>query len=133
MAPSAFMEPQLPVEGVKFTTLKSPNSPLPKVQEFDAASATTDGVVNAIKVAGGVIVRNLVRREDVEHIERDVRPHLDKDTPWSGKQPFSSKIRRRSTLNERQATFSLPRLVEHLAWSASLALLRRRLSGIVCG
>jgi hypothetical protein len=61
--------------------LKSSASPIPEVKEFDSATCTAEELVEAIKVAGGVIVRNLLTQEELDQMEKDVRPHLDKDVP----------------------------------------------------
>jgi len=64
--------------------VKSPKSPLPEVKEFDAATATTGELVEALKIAGGVVVRNLLTKTEIDQIEADVRPWLEKDKPWEG-------------------------------------------------
>ncbi|KAL1952858.1 hypothetical protein VTO42DRAFT_4085 [Malbranchea cinnamomea] len=53
---------------------RSSDSPLPRVQTFDAKTATADEVVAALQIAGGCIVQGLVPIECVRQIERDVRP-----------------------------------------------------------
>jgi hypothetical protein len=64
--------------------VKSSKSPLPEVKEFDATTVTVDELVDALKIAGGVIVRNLLTKEELDQIEADVRPWLEKDKPWEG-------------------------------------------------
>ena len=64
--------------------LKGPHLPIPEVKAFDASTTTVDELVDAIKVAGGVVVRNMLTREETSQIEKDVRPWLDKDKPWDG-------------------------------------------------
>ena len=59
-------------------------SPLPEVKKFDATTVTVDEVVDALKVAGGVIVRNMLTMKELNQIEADVRPWLNKDKPWEG-------------------------------------------------
>jgi hypothetical protein len=63
-------------------TVKSSKSLLPKVQEFDSSSATVDDAVKAMKIAGGVIVRNLLDMEQVNQITKDVIPYLEADRRW---------------------------------------------------
>ena len=70
--------------------LKSSKSPLPEVKKFDAATVTVEELVDALKVAGGVIVRNMLRMEELNQIEADVRPWIDKDKPWEGKTRYPS-------------------------------------------
>jgi hypothetical protein len=64
--------------------LKSSKSSLPEVKEFDAATATVEELVDALKVAGGVVVRNMLTKAEIDQIETDVRPWLEKDKPWEG-------------------------------------------------
>ncbi|KAI5480280.1 hypothetical protein MNV49_001239 [Pseudohyphozyma bogoriensis] len=51
---------------------------LPKVQSFDYkdVAAAPEQVVEAIRLAGGVIIRNFVDFETLDIIEAEVRPHL---------------------------------------------------------
>ena len=71
---------------------KSSKSPLPIVKKFDATTVTVDELVDALTVAGGVIVRNLLTEEELDQIEADVRPWLDKDKPWKGTSEQSSNL-----------------------------------------
>jgi hypothetical protein len=64
--------------------LNNSKSSLLEVKEFDAATVVVSELVDALKVAGGVIVRNLLTKEEVDQLEADVRPWLDKDKPWEG-------------------------------------------------
>jgi hypothetical protein len=63
---------------------KSSKSALPKVQEFESSSATVDDIVNALKISGGVIVRNFLGLEEIDQILKDLNPYLDADKPWDG-------------------------------------------------
>lgn len=72
--------------------VKSSKLPLPEVKEFDSSSATVDDVVNALKIAGGVIVRNFLDMEDIDRILKDVNPYLDSDKPWDGNQSNSATL-----------------------------------------
>jgi hypothetical protein len=90
MAPSA-VEVPLPVAKSLAVTngvstreeLKSPASPLPEVRIFDAATATVDELVDALRVAGGLVVRNVMDKDELASLERDIRPELEKDTAWA--------------------------------------------------
>ena len=64
--------------------LKSSLSTPPEVLELHALTATREAVVEALKVTGGVIIRRLLKPEEVEQIEQDARPWLEKDKPWNG-------------------------------------------------
>lgn len=64
--------------------LKSSLSPLPEVLELDSSTATKEAVVNALKLSGGVVIRGLLKPEEVKQIEQDARPWLEKDQPWKG-------------------------------------------------
>jgi hypothetical protein len=66
--------------------VKSSKSPLPEVKEFDSPLATVEDIVNALKIAGGVIVRNFLSLQEIDRILEDVNPYLDSDKPWDGKQ-----------------------------------------------
>jgi hypothetical protein len=70
--------------------VKSSESPLPDVKEFDSSSATVNDVVNALKIAGGVIMRNFLSVEEINRILKDVNPYLEADKPWDGKQSNSA-------------------------------------------
>ena len=64
--------------------LKSSLSPLPEVLKLHNSTATKEAVVNALKISGGVIIRGLLKTEEVKQIEQDARPWLEKDKPWDG-------------------------------------------------
>jgi hypothetical protein len=66
--------------------VKSSKSPLPEVKEFDSPLATVEDIVNALKIAGGVIVRNFLSLQEIDRILEDVNRYLDSDKPWDGKQ-----------------------------------------------
>lgn len=57
---------------------------LPKVISLDANTATVDEIVEAMKIAGGLVIRNAVSHEALDQIEKDMRPKLDEDAPWEG-------------------------------------------------
>jgi hypothetical protein len=47
-------------------------------------------IVNALKIAGGVIVRNFLDMEEIDRILKNVNPYLDADMPWDGNQSNSA-------------------------------------------
>ncbi|PMD33806.1 phytanoyl-CoA dioxygenase family protein [Hyaloscypha variabilis F] len=102
MAASATASPS-PITPNK--SLKSSASPLPKVHSFNAATTTSDQLVHALKLAGGVIIRNFLSTEDTSQIEADVRPHLDADQPWKG-DFFPPETRRACGLVGKSRTFA---------------------------
>ncbi|EME89570.1 uncharacterized protein MYCFIDRAFT_128824 [Pseudocercospora fijiensis CIRAD86] len=56
---------------------------LPKVAILDNTSSV-DEVVEALKIAGGCVIKNAVPHEDLDTIQNDLRPLLEADTPWEG-------------------------------------------------
>jgi hypothetical protein len=104
MAPSAIEAEKASLKMTKGNKeLKSSNSPLPEVKEFDASTTTVEELVDALKIAGGVIIRNLLTKAEVDQIEADVRPWLAKDKPWEG---IEKSIRIVVEFANSQATFS---------------------------
>ncbi|KAF1960674.1 phytanoyl-CoA dioxygenase family protein [Byssothecium circinans] len=66
-----------------------PESPLPEVADINALGYTSEDTlaedaIASLRTSGGCIIRNLVAREELDKIERDVRPHLDAAQPWEG-------------------------------------------------
>jgi hypothetical protein len=85
MAPSAIEAEKVSCKMTEINQeLKSSKSPLPEVREFDAATATVDELVEALKISGGVFIRNMLTKDEISQIEADVRPWLEKDKPWEG-------------------------------------------------
>ena len=80
--PKAFSTPTKTIHSNQDGKLKSPSSPLPEVKSLDATSCTVDELVAAIRVAGGVVIRGLLSKEELESLEKDTRPWLDKDEAW---------------------------------------------------
>ncbi|EXJ86336.1 hypothetical protein A1O3_03287 [Capronia epimyces CBS 606.96] len=93
---------------------KSSKSPVPPVYEFDARTCTATDLVEALKVSGGVVVRNMLKPEEVAQIDADVRPWLDQDVPWNG-DFFPPETRRAFGLVGKSKTFAT-RLVGHELW-----------------
>lgn len=73
------------LNGFGHEPVKSSKSTLPELKEFDSSLATVEDIVNALKIAGGVIVRNLLSLQEIDRILEDVNPFLDADKPWEGK------------------------------------------------
>lgn len=48
---------------------------LPKVVSLDAATATIEEIVEALKVAGGLVIRNAVSYEALDQIESEWLPN----------------------------------------------------------
>lgn len=111
MAPSATLND---VPASFDDTPKSSKSPLPPVLEFDAAKCTSEQLVDALKLSGGVIIRNMLPLDEVKAIEADVRPYLDKDIPWNG-DFFPPETRRAFGLISKSKTFAL-RIVGNPMW-----------------
>ena len=66
-----------------------PKSPLPKVGDLDSKAYTSNAalvedIVRNIRLSGGCVVRQLVSKETLDAIEKEVRPHLDAAEPWNG-------------------------------------------------
>ena len=86
--------------------LKSSASPLPEVKSFDARTVTVDELVAALRLAGGVVVKNAISVEEAKEIERDVRPWLDKDKAWENGEFFPKETRRAFGLASKSPTFA---------------------------
>jgi ectoine hydroxylase-related dioxygenase (phytanoyl-CoA dioxygenase family) len=76
-----------------------------EVQSFDAATVTAEEVVNALIQAGGCIVRNLLSADHVAQIEKDVRPHIEADRPWTADDIWPPETRRVMGLLDKSRTF----------------------------
>ncbi|OKL56437.1 hypothetical protein UA08_08161 [Talaromyces atroroseus] len=85
--------------------VQSSKSPIPKVQAFEGSAATVNDIVNALKLAGGVIVRNFLDLKDIDRILKDVNPYLDADKPWDG-DFFPPETRRAFGLMGKSQTFA---------------------------
>ena len=80
--PKAFSTQTKTIQSSQDGDLKSPSSPLPDVKSLDAKSTSVDEVVAAIRVAGGVVIRGLLNKEELASLEKDTRPWLEKDEAW---------------------------------------------------
>jgi hypothetical protein len=77
-------------DDTKSEELKSPSSPLAEVKTFHASSCNVEDLVSAIRVAGGVVIKDMLNKDEIAELEKDTRPWLEQDTPW-GKGQFSTK------------------------------------------
>jgi hypothetical protein len=80
--PKAFSTPTTTATEIQNADLKGPDSPLPDVKSFDASTCDADDVVSALRVAGGVVVRGILNRDELAELEKDTRPFLEKDEAW---------------------------------------------------
>jgi len=105
MSPSRLEEalPDKPADG--FPKHLSEDSKAAVVDAFDASTVTADAVVESLIRTGGCILRNVVNKDDLAEIERDVRPYIMKDQPWKG-DFFPPETRRVTGLVEKSETFT---------------------------
>ena len=66
-----------------------PNSPSAHVGDLDSRTyssnaALVEDIVRSMKVSGACIVRQLLRQDALDAIEKEVRPSLDTAKPWRG-------------------------------------------------
>ena len=66
-----------------------PDRPVPQVSDVDLASQDSrqhivEAVIESLKVSGACIVRNMVSKEGLDEIEKDIRPHLNTAKVWQG-------------------------------------------------
>jgi hypothetical protein len=81
-----------------------PAKTVPLVQSFPG-TASVGEVVEAIKLAGGCIIRGILTPDEIRQIESDIRPTLDADLPWPGSF-FPSETRRAMGLLGKSPTFA---------------------------
>ncbi|KAF7197889.1 Dioxygenase [Pseudocercospora fuligena] len=70
------------------------------------ADAHVDDVVEGIKKAGGCIVRGVVSKESLGQMEKDIRPHLEADTPWEADTFFPPTTKRAFGLIGKSRAFA---------------------------
>ncbi|KAL2817062.1 hypothetical protein BDW59DRAFT_182334 [Aspergillus cavernicola] len=61
-----------------------------------SADASPNEVVEGLKRVGGVVVRNIVTLASIAQMEKDIRPHLEADTPWEASNNFFPPTTRRA-------------------------------------
>jgi hypothetical protein len=72
---------------------KSSKSQLPSLNQIESSSANVKDVVKALKITGGVIVRDFLGMEEIGRILKDVSPYLEADQPWDGNPSSSPTLR----------------------------------------
>ncbi|KAK4704253.1 hypothetical protein P7C70_g1956, partial [Phenoliferia sp. Uapishka_3] len=56
-----------------------------KVAEFDfTKEVDLEALATALKRDGGIILRKIATADDLAQMEKDVRPFIEKDAPWTG-------------------------------------------------
>lgn len=75
----------------------------PPVKSFDVG-ADRDDIAQALREAGGCIIRHFASVEDVHKMEAELRPFLEIDTPWEGSF-FPKETRRTHNLVTNSPTF----------------------------
>ena len=70
--------------------VQPPNSPVPEPSDldfksYDSQEALLADIIESIRTSGGCVIRNLIAKDKVAEIEKEVRPWLDKAEPWKGK------------------------------------------------
>lgn len=63
--------------------------PFPKVANVDLANEVsqqraTEAIIESLKVSGACILRNMVSKNALDEIEKDIRPHLNTAKVWKG-------------------------------------------------
>ncbi|KAJ5935161.1 phytanoyl- dioxygenase family protein [Penicillium verhagenii] len=109
------------------STTPSAALPLPEVKVLNAGTTTTDEVVEALRDAGGCIVRGLIGTAHVDQIEKDLRPYLNADKSWDGKF-YPPETRRCCGLLGKSRTFALQVIGNRLWNDVCDALLTSTLS-----
>lgn len=128
MAPAAeyYEAHQVPVSKSAWTR------PLPKVQHFEASTASHEDIVKALILAGGCIFRGMVPKDKLAQIEKDIRPYIQADKPWTLNDFFPPETRRVTGLFEKSKTFIECIPANSLYQEVSKALLTDVLQGY-CG
>lgn len=72
----------------------------PTRQEYVIPEFTTDcnvdDVVEGLRKVGGVILRDILHKDQIDQITSDMRPHLEADVPWSANNAFFPPSTRRA-------------------------------------
>ena len=99
-----------------------PSPAQPRVDSFDAATATTAELAASLKRNGCLYLRGLIGKADMDQINQDMRPHLDDDTPWDGA-CFPPQTKRLSTVVAKSTAFRQKVLMNQQWLDLSKALL----------
>jgi ectoine hydroxylase-related dioxygenase (phytanoyl-CoA dioxygenase family) len=97
---------------------------LPEVRGF-APTASAEEVVDAIKLAGGCIIRNVLTPAETRQIEADIRPTLDADKAWPG-EFFPKETRRAMGLLNKSPTFARAIVLNPLYQAVSDVFLKEK-------
>ncbi|KAL3471038.1 hypothetical protein BJX99DRAFT_263653 [Aspergillus californicus] len=65
------------------------------VPEYPSTASPTE-VIDGLKRIGGVIIRNVVPLSSIAQMEKDIRLHLEADTPWEASNNFFPPTTRRA-------------------------------------
>jgi ectoine hydroxylase-related dioxygenase (phytanoyl-CoA dioxygenase family) len=106
MAPTAVDASQKPAAA----GIKQP----PRVDSFDSHTVSIDQLARSMIRNGGVIVRNFLDTASIDAIEKEVRPHLEGDTPWDG-DCFPPQTKRVAGLAAKSDTFR-EKIIMHPQW-----------------
>ena len=83
-------------------------SSAPTVDSYDFSNGIEgvdlDAFAESLKRTGGVILRNIATPEELAQMEKDVRPHINADKPWTGSF-FPAETRRVTGLITKSPTF----------------------------
>jgi len=97
---------------------------LPEVQTLPATTTVKEAVA-ALKLAGGVIIKNIMSSSSIAQIESEIRPHLDADIPWEG-DFFPPETRRAYRLISKSHTAAMELPLNPLFTGVTKAFLEER-------
>lgn len=58
--------------------------PVPEVPVYDASTAKVEDIIQGMIKAGGIVIRNLISTDILEHVEKDTRKYILADGEWVG-------------------------------------------------
>jgi hypothetical protein len=66
-----------------------PDLPLPTVSDLDPGKYESkvtliEDIIESLRRSGGCVVRNMVAKDRLDEIEKEVRPYLNIAEPWNG-------------------------------------------------
>ncbi|EXJ79511.1 hypothetical protein A1O1_08775 [Capronia coronata CBS 617.96] len=106
--------------GPKYVSV--PQKSQPKVQSLPI-DAPLEDVINAIKLAGGVIIRNFISQETLGKMEKEIRARLEQDGEWGG-EFFPRETRRCTALIAHSPTTTTEMIAHPLYMAVAKAFLR---------